>query len=193
MDTQTRITPEEAQEALDLVAETTRQMRRALAHGGMPYFLLIWGFVWLLGFGSSHFFGAGSSTAGLIWAVLDAGGAVASFAVGAHLGKKIRSPRGMRIGLYWLALLFYGALLIYFAHPQTSNQGALLISLLAMMGYVTSGLLYDSRFLTGLGLAVTVLILVGYLAVPTVFNLWMALWGGGSLIAAGVYILRKWR
>ncbi len=193
MNTNRTITPEEARQALELVEETTRQLRRSLAHGGMPYFLLIWGIVWTLGFGATHFLGAESPYTGLVWAVLDVLGVAASFAVGTSLGRKIRSSQGRRLGLYWLAWLFYGSLLIYFARPQSGDQLSLLIALLAMMGYVTSGLLYSSRFLTGLGLIVTGLIVAGYLALPALFNLWMALLGGGSLIVAGLYILRAWR
>ncbi len=189
----TPVSPDEAREALNLIETTTRQMRRALAYGGMPYFLIIWGVVWTLGFGASYFLGPNSPQAGMVWMVLDILGAVASFGVGAYLGQRVRSSQGLRIGLYWLAWMFYAALILYFAHPQGGDQISLLISLFAMMGYVSSGLLYRSRFLVSLGLAVTVFIVVGYLLLPSFFNLWMALLGGGSLIAAGIYILRTWR
>ncbi|NPA91624.1 MAG: hypothetical protein GXO55_09290 [Chloroflexi bacterium] len=188
------ISPEEAREALDLIDRTTQHMRRSLAHGGAPYFLLIWGVVWMLGFGATHFLGPDSPTVGLIWMVLDTIGIIASFAVGWWISKQMRSPRyGATVGIYWLAWIVYGALIVYFAHPQSGNQLSMLVALLAMFGYVTTGILYRSRFLTGLGLVMTGLILAGYLLWPAYFNLWMAVLGGGSLIAAGVYILRFWR
>ncbi len=187
------VSPAEAQEALDLIENTTQHMRRALAHGGMPYFLIIWGLVWTLGYGATYFLGADSPKVGLVWLILTTLGTLGSFGVGAHLGRRVRSPRGLRIGLYWLAWMLYAALIIHFAHPQSGDQLALLISLFAMMGYVSSGLLYRSGFLAILGLAVTALIVAGYLLVPSFFNLWMAVFGGGSLIAAGLYILRTWR
>ena len=189
----TPVSPDEARQALNLVENTTRQMRRALAYGGMPYFLIIWGLVWMLGFGASHFLGADSAQAGMVWMVLDILGAIASFGVGAYLGRRVRSPQGASIALFWLAWMLYAALIVYFARPQNGNQVSLLISLFAMMGYVSSGLLYRSRFLVALGLVVTAFIVIGYLAFPAFFNLWMAVLGGGSLIAAGVYILRAWR
>jgi hypothetical protein len=40
---------------------------------------------------------------------------------------------------------------------------------------------------------VTAFIVIGYLALPDFFNLWMAALGGGSLVAAGLYVLRAWR
>ncbi len=186
--------PEEAREALALVEETTRRMRRALAHGGAPHFLIIWGVVWMLGFGSTHFFGSRDPRSGWAWLVLDSLGVMASFAVGSWLGRRVRSRRGgAMVGLFWLAWLFYAALIIAFARPQSGEQLSLLISLFAMMGYVTTGLLYRSSFISLLGAVVTVFIVIGYLVFPTFFNLWMALLGGGSLVVAGVYVLRRWR
>jgi len=190
--TQAPISPEEARQALALIETTTRQMRRALAHGGAPYFLMIWGTVWLVGFAATHVLGPESPAVGGMWLVLDAIGALASFAVGAYLGRRAPSPRGMRLGLYWLVWTVYAALILYFARPRTGDQLALLISLFAMMGYVSTGLLCRSRFLVGLGLAVTGLIVLGYVAWPAWFNLWMAVWGGGSLLAAGVYMRWAW-
>ncbi len=187
------ITPEEAREALQLVEETTRHMRRTLAYGGAPYFMLVWGVVWLLGFGASYFLGPQSSAVKWVWAILDVLGFLATLVIGATMGRKVRSPMGRRLGLAWLTWIVYGYLIVYFAHPQSGDQLSLLISLLVMMGYLTTALFYASRFLAGVALSITALILLGYLVFPAIFNLWMAVWGGGSLIAAGIYILRAWR
>ena len=187
------ITPDEAREALELIEDTTRQMRRLTAHGGIPFYLVLWGMIWILGFGATHFLGPNSHAVGTVWAVLSLLGLVASFGYGAWLGRRVHYSRGERVGLFWLAWLFYGGLLVYFAHPRSGEQMSLMISLLAMMGYVISGLLYESRFLVVLGLVVTGLIVAGYLLAPDSFNLWMAVLGGGSLVAAGLYIHRAWR
>ncbi len=189
----TPVTPEEARRALEAADATARQMRRMLAHGGLPYFLWIWGTVWLLGFGATHFFGPHDPRTAWAWAILDTAGAVLSFAVGAWLSRRLRSPRGGALGLFWMAWLVYAALILYFARPLSEKQISLLIALFAMMGYVTSGLLYRSRWLVGLGLTVTVLIVLGYVAWPAGFDLWMAVLGGGSLLAAGTYIYYAWR
>ncbi len=194
MDQHASISAEEAREALNLIEATTEHMRRSLAHGGTPYFFLIWGVVWVLGFGADHFLSAHPRTVGIIWAVLDAFGLLASFGVGWWISKRMRSRRyGPSVGLYWLAWVGYGALIVYFAHPASGNQMSLLIALLVMFGYVTTGIFYRSPFLVGLGAALTVLVLAGYLFLPAYYNLWMAVFGGGSLIASGLYILKVWR
>ncbi len=187
------VTPEEAREALEAVRTTARQVQRTLANGGAAYYLFVWGTVWLLGFGSTYFLGATSPLSGIIWLVLDVLGVAASFLIGWRMSQRVRSRVGVRVGLFWLAWLVYAALIVQFAQPTTGNQLSLLLSLFAMMGYVTSGLLFDSRFLVVVGLIVTVFIIAGYLFAPAIFNLWMAMLGGGSLLAAGAYIQRAWR
>ncbi len=188
------ISSDDAREALALIEETTRHMRRTLAHGGAPYFFFIWGVVWMLGFGATHFLGPDSHTVGTVWLVLDVLGFIASFGVGWWLSRRIRSPRyGANIGFFWLVWMLYGALIVYFAHPESSLQLSLLVSLLVMFGYVTTGILYRSVLLAGLGVIITLFILAGYFFIPEYFNLWMAILGGGSLIAAGAYMLWAWR
>ncbi len=52
--------------------------------------------------------------------------------------------------------------------------------------------IWFSRDLVVIGLATTILALVGFLAVPHLFNLWMAFLGGGTLIGSGLYIRQRW-
>jgi len=187
------ISSDEARAALATIHETTQQARRWLAHSGVGYYLVLWGSIWALGFLASYIFGETSRLAARIWSGLSGLGVLISFGMGFYFGQRAPSPRGMRLGLYWLAWILYASLIIAFAHPQSAQQQALLISLFAMMGYVTTGLLLDSRFLGLLGLGLTALLVVGYLAFPNAFALWTAFFGGGGMIAAGMYILRQWR
>ncbi|HFC09620.1 MAG TPA: hypothetical protein ENJ54_07225 [Chloroflexi bacterium] len=189
----TTIQSEEAQEALRMVRETQRQMRRMIAAGGAAYYLWLWGAIWMLGFGVEYFLGAGSPTVGWVWTGLDTLGFVLSMAIGWHFARRLRSPRGTSMGLFWAAWLVYGALIIYFAQPQDANRLTLLIALFVMLAYVITGVLYRSRFFVSLGIALTVLTLVGFVFFPGAFSLWMAVVGGGGLILAGVYIWWAWR
>ena len=188
------ISPEEARESLELVEATMRQMQRAVVHAGTPYFFLIWGIVWTLGFRSTYFLGPISPLVGIVWAVLDALGVIGSFLVGWWVASRLRHPLySPTIGLFWLAWIVYGALIVYFARPQSGDQFSLLIALFAMFGYVVSGIILRGRFLIGLGVVLTVVIIAGYLFIPAYYNLWMAVFGGGSLVAAGLYMRYAWR
>ena len=187
------IQPEEAREALEVIERTQQQMRRIVATGGAAYYLILWGTIWLLGFGAEYFLGAANHTTGVIWAVLDTTGVIFSMALGWRLSRRVHSSRGASAGLFWLAWLAYTALVIYFAQPADPNHLSLLITLMTMLAYVTAGILYRSKFLATLGIAVTLLAILGFAFFPAMFSLWMAVLGGGSLIAAGVHILRAWR
>lgn len=191
-ETRVPLTPDEAKTALAMIEETTRQMRRMTAYGGMPYFLLVWGVVWVVGFGTSHFV-HNPQILGKVWFVLDSLGFLGTAYIVRRICQSgIRWPLGPTLGGFWIALTLYGGLFIYVTRP-TGTLLSLVIALWAMFGYVVSGLFYRSRFLTALGLGVTALIMAGYMVVPAWFNLWMAILGGGSLVATGIYMLKAWR
>lgn len=186
------ITPQEAQESLDLIRETAARTRRAVAYGGFPYYFILWGSIWVLGFLGDHFLPA--SQARWLWLALDAGGVIGSFVIGARVGRRLRSATpGARVGLFWLALLLYTALLLVVHPPQTGEQLSLVIVLQVMFGYVVMGLWADARRLALFGVAISALALVGYAGLRPYFNLWMAFLGGGALVSAGMYMLRAWR
>ncbi len=189
MSTQT-LSPTEAAQALDLVERTARQMRHALAEGTMWIYLVLWGAIWALGFLASHFLPA--TQAGKVWAVLDGGGVVLSFGLGAYYGRKFRARVGAQMALFWLAWLLYGGLILYAAKPASTEQMGLLITLLAMFAYVVLGLWVRSLFLAILGLVITGLTMIGYYAWPAGFNLIMALAGLG-LVVSGLYMRQSWR
>lgn len=184
------VTPQEARQSLADIEAIMRQTRRSVAFSGAPYYLMLWGAIWFLGNVAEQFLSG--TQAGYVWLALDSVGLVVSVLIGYRVGSRIRTPVGPRIGLFWLALLIYGVVLVLIVQPDTANQTNLMISLLAMFGYVVTGLWIGGR-LALLGLVVTVLALVGYFAWPAYFSLWMAVVGGGGLFATGLYILRAWR
>jgi len=59
------------------------------------------------------------------------------------------------------------------------------------VGWVAMGLLL-SFVSVWWGLALTVLALIGYFLLPDIFYLWMAILGGGGMIALGLYIRLRW-
>ncbi len=184
------LTPQEAQQALAEIEAVRRQARRAVAYGGAPYFLMLWGVVWFIGFLSSQFLPENIS--GPVWIAVTGLAAPATFLIGARLGRRVRSPIGARLGLFWLALLAYAVLWIYLARPTDGALMSLLVVTVAMFGYVVMGLWLGGG-IGWLGLAVTALALLGYFGLRPYYGLWMALVGGGALFGSGVYILRRWR
>ncbi len=188
------ITDEEARAALALVEQTAQRLRWALGESALADYLLIWGGVWLVGFLSSAWFPRWES---LVWTVADGLGLLASLVTSWRYAHRVRSLQyaafGRQIGAFWLGLLGYGALIVWVAHPTSSEQMGLLISLIAMFGYWVMGIWTRSRFLTGASLGVTATMLIGHFLLPQWFDLWMAVLGGGGLLAAGYYLRRGQR
>ncbi len=185
------ITKEEARESLEIVEEIQKRTRKALAHGGGPYYLMLWGVVWFIGYLSSQFLS--DKISGIIWMVLVSLGVVASIAIGAKISRQVRRKfYDYRIGLFWLALFLYASLTSWALKPTSDEAVAYLITLFVMLGYVVMGLWMWGP-LGWIGVGVTAVATVAYALIPQYFNLVMAILGGGTLFFSGYYILKNWR
>ncbi|RMH01896.1 MAG: hypothetical protein D6706_01075 [Chloroflexi bacterium] len=181
---------EEALRDLQSIREMMQKTRHAINAAGTGQIMVLWGVVWLLGFGGSQFLEP--SAAGTLWMVLDIAGAVGSMWFGARLGRKVQSYPGYRIGLWWLALLVYAGLIGWLVGIESQVEFDLFITLFVGLGYVLSGILL-SRIVTWVGLGLTAVAILGYFLLPDWFSLWMAILGGGTLIGTGLWIIRHWR
>jgi hypothetical protein len=184
-----RISHQEARDALEAVRAVARRTRRAISAGGGGQIMMIWGLAWAAGFLGSHFLP--ERTSGALWGLVDLAGIAATLWIVWRASRLVRDPLGPRIGGFWLMLTLYTVLLLWLAGPLTGLQTGVLICCAAMFGYVVMGLWLDLTFFW-VGLGVTALTLAGYLAVPTLFDLWMAVVGGGTLLASGYRIHRRW-
>ena len=185
------VTQKEAKESLEMVQEVQRHIRKSVAHGDGPYYLMLWGVIWFFGYLGSQFLD--DRTSGMTWIALVSLGVIASIIIGARISRQVRRKlRDYRIGLFWLALFLYAGLTIWVVNPTEDEEVALLITLFVMLGYVVMGLWMWGP-LGWIGIGVTALGTIGYLLVPQYFNLIMAILGGGTLFFSGLYILRNWR
>lgn len=187
------LSPTEAQEALSAIQTMVRKTRQAISGKGGYLFFIIWGIIWLLGFSGSQFLPATISHD--VWMVLDTLGGILSAVVVLRLGRGIRNtaslPYNKRIGLFWLLLLIYGAMVVALSWPLDGKQIAMFIILFVMIGWTAMGLLL-SFALVWPALAITALALTTYFWLPQWFYLFMALLGGGGMVALGLYIRLRW-
>jgi len=199
----TPISREEAASALDEIDRIGRQMRRAIAAGSMAPMLILWGSIWIVGFSAEQFI----AHAYKLWLVLDLGGVAGSFLLGTWSRRTPVSGSGRgRIGLSWLILFGYAILWCWLFYPSWTAHGARWAAYgpflerkmavfwvtICMFAYVIMGLWLD-RVLLWLGALVTVATLAGYSFAPGYLYLWIAVAGGGSLVATGIIIRRSWR
>jgi hypothetical protein len=187
------ISPTEAEQALAAIQAMMQKTRRAISSSGAYQFLIVWGVIWLLGFLNSQFLP--NQTAGYVWMGLDILGGMLSAIIGIRMGRGVRSSKatssGKRIGVFWLLLFLYCSAAVAVSWPADGKQLAMYIILFVMVGWIAMGLLLSFGSIWP-GVTITALALAGYFLLPGVFYLWMAILGGGGMIALGLYIRSRW-
>jgi hypothetical protein len=182
--------PLDARESLNLIKDASRASRQAIARAGTGYLFIIWGVVWLVGYLGSQLLPG--STSGYLWLVLDTFGIVGTVIAILRQGRRVRSEQGWRLGAFWVLLMLHGGLLMWVVWPITGERYLLFATLLVSMGYSLIGL-WISTPLAVIGITISFLAIIGWLLVPALLGYWLALVGGGGLIAAGIYVLKAWK
>ena len=187
------ISPAEAEETLAAIQRVTQRTRHSIASSGTYITLIVTGIVWLVGFVCTQFLSG--DVIGYIWTGLSIFGCILGTVWGFRIGKRVRSPAtaatAKRVGLYWLFLVFFCIVTIAVAWPLDGKQVTMLIVLFAMIGHLAMGLLLSFAAVWW-PLPITALVLISYFLLPGIFNLWMAVLGGGGMIALGLYIRSRW-
>jgi hypothetical protein len=189
-DSPTHIDPAAAREALAEIDRVAERTRKAIAHGPASAMLMLWGLVWAAGFAATELDPARS---GMCWLIGDLVGILGSIGIALRPKSPVSGGKADgRIAFFWVALFCYAGLWLWMFQPTDGNHIGAFFATVPMFAYVAMGL-WLSRFFVYLGVLVTVLTVVGLTLFPLHFNLWMAVVGGGSLFAAGVYIRSSWR
>ncbi len=187
------ISPAEAQEALSAIEGMMQKTRRMISSSGAYKFLVLWGVIWFLGFLNSQL--VPSDISRYVWLGLDIVGGVISAIIGIRMNRGVRtaspSTTGKRIAFFWLLLFFYCYAAVAISWPVDAKQLAILIVLFTTIGWVAMGLLLSFAS-AWWGLGLFALSLIGYFVFPGIFYVWMAILGGGGMIALGLYIRYRW-
>lgn len=190
------VTPEEAQEALAAIQQTTVKTRRGLAY--YAYQQILWGLLWLVGFLVSQF--VQPAMLNWVWIAIPILGMIGSALMGISQGRRMRvTPDSRlafissRVGIFFGSLYGFGIVWFVILQPLNSLQIALFWITLVMFGYIVAGAWLRISLLIGIGVGVTVMSLLGYYLLPGYFYLWSAMFAGGTLLGSGIYILLRWR
>lgn len=187
-----QLSAQEAAAALADVETARLAMRHAIrAHRG-HYHLWIWGATWVAMPLAAHFAG---ERAFRYFFMIILPAAILSGWVGFSQSRQVRLPSNANLRIFGViaALLVFGALFPFVLHARPESKALYAYNcLIAMQVYVITGLWADN-YLLWLGLAITALILLGLFVFPAVFWIWMAVFGGGSLIGTGFYVRHYWR
>jgi hypothetical protein len=185
-----RLTPDEAAQALAAIETSRDAMRSAIrAYRGHCH-LWLWGFIWIAMAMLAEFLGHAGIRL-FPWIAL--AGVAGSFGLGWFQSGKIRAQVDKRFLGVLGAVILFAAICPAILRPSPSNEAVFAyIGLVAMLCYVIAGIWFDT-YLLWLGSGMGVLILLGLFLLPGIFWWWIAIFGGGPLIAAGFYVRFCWR
>jgi hypothetical protein len=129
---------------------------------------------------------------GIGWIVLPALGCTGSAVIGS-MDRRECAPRSgrRRFLIPALFLTFFGFIAASSAimQPHDAKQIGAFVPLVVAVCYIVLGLGVGRRIALA-GLALAVLTLTGYFAFPGIFELWMAVVGGGTMILSGFWLRR---
>jgi hypothetical protein len=189
------ISRQEADEALQAIHSADHRVWQVQSYRHAAPFLILWGLIWVAGNAAMDFStAAGNRTwqwGSLIGTVLTAALVVRLILERKRAGSPQEEERrtGASFALMgWTVIGFFIAM--YFVlRPLSPRQGNAFISLFWAFAYMFAGAWVGLRlFFTGLVAAVAMVI--GFLFIHEHYYLWMAAFGGGSLIVGGLW-LRK--
>jgi hypothetical protein len=184
--------PMSTQEAADALQDIARtQQRASIFRGyerGAPH-LILWGLIWVLGYGICDLAPAMANPA---WLVLDVAGMTGSYLIGraAVAGKSgVATGYGARFAALGLTALAFIAATYYIMRPNESAQFGAYPALFVALIYSVIGIWRGSRWAIA-GIALGVCTVAGYAFFKEHFMLWMAVVGGGTLILTGLWLRR---
>ena len=191
------LSQEEAREALAQIDQVTLQMRRTVGSGPMGYQLIQWGLIWILAFLLGFLY---PPQTGRIWGILASLGALGSLGAGLLSARHptVTSAAARKLGLqilwFWLAVMGFAMVFGFVLRFRSHTDQLIFFVATIMLAYVVMGIWLRSTILGLIGLVVAAAAVVARLCVPTPYiSLWMALFGGGSLLAGGLYVRLRWR
>ena len=180
-----------ALEAIDAAGARSTQLQR---YRRFAPFLILWGIIWLLANSVSDLAPARSNA---VWLTLTLLGATASFWLGwrqrpATTESKIpgtRPNQGWRWLLCFLVIIAFQVAASAVLPPADGRQQDTFFSMFWTFLYMAVGVWTGWRLFT-IGLAATLLILLGYYGVHSHYFLYMGRVSGGALMAGGLWLRR---
>ncbi len=183
----------DAEHALRLIDHSRAALRQAVrAHRGHLH-LWLWGTIWIAMSISVHFRGSGATR---FFPFLIAAGIISSIAIGIYQARHIRTPLDKRffaaLGCLVMFALFWPFLFGGIKGPRADIREFAYYSLVAMQIYILAGIWFDN-YLLFVGLAVSILILIGLFVFPEIFWLWFAFCCGVPIVLSGFVVRYWWR
>jgi hypothetical protein len=182
------ISPMQAAAALEDIERTEQRTRMARGYGEASGHLILWGLVWIAGYGACAVLPR--EQWGLAWLPLVAIGAAGSAWLGSR--GKGESPSGSlgRAALMAVAIMVFMGATYFVFRPAEAAPYLIFPTFITGLVYCLAGALARMPRFVWIGAAIFALTLAGYVAAPQWTAIWVAVAGGGGLVLGGLW-LRK--
>ena len=187
------VSPTEAENAMEEIQAIAKRTRQSLSGTGTFLTMIVTGFIWLIGFTCTQFLSL--PLVGYIWGGLSSLGCILGVIIGFRMSSRHRSKQASvmakRVGIFWLLLLLFAGAFFAVASPLNGKQATMFVILFNLLGQMGMGLLFSFSAVWWT-IPITILALIGYFFFPDIFYLWIAVLGGGGMIALSIYIRSRW-
>jgi len=182
------LTPHEAADALRDIETTKRRSASARSYKSTSPFLILWGLLWVVGYGTTEL---APQFANPVWLGATIVGTIASIIIGMRVKNGGTGARKFdwRIFTVWVASLIFLNAIFAVVGPVSGAQIGAVIPLVIAWAYVALGAWAGPRIMI-VGFVLGALTMVGYFEWPQHFAGWMAVVGGGTLIGTGFWLRR---
>jgi hypothetical protein len=189
------ISRQEASAALDSIHEASTSVFQRRAHNHAAPYLILWGCIWATCNTVSQFWPAWSGKA---WLTANLLGMAATvwLAVNTAISERRRTgcaegkAIGRRFAMLGATMIGYFIAMFLVLPPMSGGRIGAFISLFWTLAYMAAGAWVGTRlFVTGL--VGTIGIVLSYLYAGHYFPLAMAVFGGGTLIAGGLWMRKR--
>lgn len=187
------VTRDEAAQALaDIDRASERISNLKGYHHGAPFFI-VWGFVWLIANSVSQFWPEHQK---FVWPGSVAAGFVISLILGIAQSRRAKpgTPQstkdrqiGARMGMTAGVMMAFIVAILLIAQPSNADEGNAMVSIFFPFMYMAAGIWAGWR-LFAIGFVTAAAIIIGFFWVKDYFDIWMGVFGGGSLIAGGLWL-----
>jgi hypothetical protein len=178
------LSPQEAANALEDISRTEQRSSTAYGYSQASPHLILWGFVWLVGYGAM----AAHVTWPYLWLVLSAAGTVGSFWIGARMKRTRGGHADWRAAATFVAIVLFVTAVFVILPPHSDIQFGAFFPVLVALFYVLVGIWARAPRMIVTGVALAALTMFGFFELRAHFELWMAIVGGGGLILGGLWL-----
>lgn len=179
------ISKEQAESALHDLEQVGDHSATLYKYTKMAPHLMLWGCVWIAGYGLSY---ALPSRPGLIWLIANGVGITLSVYI-VRTNERVSGKAYRRVVSVVLTVLAFSLALFAIMPPVSGKQLSAFIPLVIATTYILLGIWHGKRLVMA-GVLIGTLTLLGFSVLHSHFNLWMAAVGGAALILTGAWLKR---